>query len=94
MVKRLGDRVQYWTTFNEPSVVAFDGNLAGEHAPGIQDPRVAFQVAHHLMVAHGLAVQAIRAIDPKLQVGIVLNLWIVDPPPTFPRILPRQSGLA
>jgi len=79
MVKRFGDRVRYWTTFNEPSVVAFDGNLAGEHAPGIQDPRVAFQVVHHLLVAHGLAVQAIRAIDPKLQVGIVLNLWNSEP---------------
>ncbi len=30
MVKRLGDRVKYWTTFNEPSVVSFDGNLTGE----------------------------------------------------------------
>jgi beta-glucosidase len=78
MVKRLGDRVKYWTTFNEPSVVALDGNLMGEHAPGLQDPRIAFQVAHHLMVAHGLAVQAIRAADPSLEVGIVLNLWGAD----------------
>ncbi|OQY82538.1 MAG: beta-glucosidase, partial [Anaerolineae bacterium UTCFX3] len=64
MVKRLGDRVKYWTTFNEPAVAAFDGNLMGEHAPGIQDPRVAYQVAHNLMVAHGLAVQAVRAARP------------------------------
>ena len=78
MVKRLGDRVKYWTTFNEPGVVALDGNLVGEHAPGLQDPRVAFQVAHHLMVAHGLAVQAIRAANPSLEVGIVLNLWGAD----------------
>ena len=78
MVKRLGDRVKYWTTFNEPGVVALDGNLVGEHAPGIQDPRIAFQVAHHLMVAHGLAVQAIRAANPSLEVGIVLNLWGAD----------------
>ena len=79
MVKRLGDRVKYWTTFNEPGVVAFDGNLVGEHAPGLQDPRVAFHVAHHLMVAHGLAIQAIRAANPSLQVGIVLNEWSADP---------------
>jgi len=84
MVKRLGDRVKYWTTFNEPSVVAFDGNLAGEHAPGKQDPKIAFQVVHHLLVAHGLAVQAIRAIDPKLQVGIVLNLWNAEPATNSP----------
>jgi beta-glucosidase len=78
-VKRLGDRVKYWTTFNEPAVVAFDGNLAGEHAPGFKDQKIAYQVAHHLMVAHGLTVQAIRAIDPGLQVGIVLNLWNAEP---------------
>lgn len=78
MVKRLGDRVTYWTTFNEPSVVAFDGYLAGEHAPGIQDPRTAYQVAHHLMIAHGLATQAIRAANPNVDAGIVLNLWMAD----------------
>jgi beta-glucosidase len=79
MVKRLGDRVRHWTTFNEPAVVAFDGNLVGEHAPGLQDPRITYQVAHNLLVAHGLATQAIRATDPSLEVGIVLNLWPADP---------------
>ena len=79
MVKRLGDRVKYWTTFNEPSVVAFDGNLSGEHAPGIQDLRVAYQVAHNLMVAHGLGVQAMRGANSNVEAGIVLNLWMADP---------------
>jgi beta-glucosidase len=79
MVKKLGDRVKYWTTLNEPGVVAFDGNLAGEHAPGNQDRRIAYQVAHNLMVAHGLAAQAIRAANPNVDVGIVLNLWMADP---------------
>ncbi len=78
MVKRLGDRVRYWTTFNEPGVVAFEGNLGGEHAPGIQDHKTALQVAHNLLYAHGLAVQAIRGTDPSLQVGIVINLWPVE----------------
>ena len=79
MVKRLGDRVKYWTTFNEPKVVAFDGNLAGEHAPGNQDQKTAYQVAHNLLIAHGLTVQAIRAVDPSLQVGMVLNEWPIEP---------------
>ncbi len=78
MVKRLGDRVKHWTTFNEPAVVAFDGNLVGAHAPGLQDPRITYQVAHNLLVAHGLATQAMRAADTSLQVGIVLNLWPVE----------------
>jgi len=79
MVKRLGDRVSYWTTFNEPSVVTFDGYLVGEHAPGIQDPKAAYQVGHHLMLAHGLAVQAMRGIAPDLNYGIVLNQWGQEP---------------
>ena len=79
MVKLLGDRVKHWTTFNEPSVVAFDGNLSGEHAPGNQDPKIAYQVAHNLLLAHGLAVQTIRAAEPHVEVGIVLNLWGAEP---------------
>lgn len=79
MVKRLGDRVKYWTTLNEPSVITYIGYLSGEHAPGIQDPKTAYQVAHHLKLAHGLAVQAIRAVEPGAHAGIVLNLWPVEP---------------
>ena len=79
MVKRLGDRVRYWATFNEPAVVAFAGYQWGEHAPGIQDPKSAYQVAHNLNVAHGLATQALRAAEPAVEAGIVLNLWGADP---------------
>jgi beta-glucosidase len=79
MVKRLGDRVKFWTTFNEPGVVMFDGHLVGEHAPGIQDPKAAYQVGHHLVLAHGLAVQAMRSVAPDLNYGIVLNQWGQEP---------------
>jgi beta-glucosidase len=73
MVKKLGDRVKHWTTFNEPFVVAFVGNRWGEHAPGFTDEGLAMRVTHHLLVAHGLAVQAIRAIAPQVNAGIVLD---------------------
>ncbi len=79
VAKRLGDRISKWTTFNEPGVIAGDGYLSGEHAPGEQDMAKAIQVTHNLMVAHGLAVQALRGVDPKLQVGIVLSQWGLDP---------------
>jgi beta-glucosidase len=79
MVKRLGDRVKRWTTFNEPSVIAYCGYLIGEHAPGFKDEAMTRKVIHNLMVAHGLGAQAIRGIDPGLEVGIVLNLWPVQP---------------
>ncbi len=80
MVKRLGDRIRRWTTFNEPAVIAVDGYISGEHAPGVKnDWKMARQVMHNLMVAHGLATQAIRASDPALKVGIVLSQWGIDP---------------
>ena len=78
MAKRFGDRIQSWTTFNEPGVIASDGYITGEHAPGEQDIPKGIQVTHNLMVAHGLAVQALRGVNPNLRVGIVLNQWMAD----------------
>ena len=78
MVRRLGDRVRHWATFNEPQVTAFAGHRSGEHAPGLKDAKLALQVAHHLLVAHGLAVQAMRGIDAKLNLGIVIDAWPID----------------
>jgi len=78
VVRRLGDRARHWATFNEPSVVAFAGHRTGEHAPGLQDERLALQVAHHLLAAHGLTVQAVRALNPQLNVGIVIDCWPVE----------------
>ncbi|MBI4532989.1 MAG: beta-glucosidase [Candidatus Melainabacteria bacterium] len=75
LVNRLGDRVRFWITLNEPWVVAFLGYRTGEHAPGITDEKRALQVAHNLLVAHGLAAQALRTHMPGAQVGIALNLW-------------------
>jgi beta-glucosidase len=80
MVHRLGDRVRSWATFNEPRDIANSGYGIGDHAPGIKDDlKAVYQVTHNLMVAHGLAIQAIRAINPALEVGIVLDLWGVEP---------------
>lgn len=71
---RLGDRVRHITTLNEPHVVSHMGYRSGLHAPGRTEPDAALAAAHHLLVAHGRAVQAIRAIAPDAEVGIVLNL--------------------
>ncbi len=79
VVRRLGDRVHSFATFNEPQVVAFAGHAYGQHAPGLKDEKLAVQASHHLLVAHGLAVQAIRANSPNTQVGIALNLAPFEP---------------
>ena len=75
----LGDRVRAWTTLNEPWCSAFLGYLSGEHAPGRQEPEAAVAAGHHLLLGHGLATRALRAIDPTLQLGITLNLTVADP---------------
>jgi len=80
MVKRLGDRVHRWATFNEPDDITEHGYGSGEHAPGGKnDWKTVYQVGHNLLVAHGLAVQAIRDINPAIETGIVLGCWGVDP---------------
>ena len=78
VVKRLGDRVKQWSTHNEPFCTAFLGYRYGVHAPGLSDEGQSLQAAHHVLLSHGLATQAIRALQPDAQVGIVLNLWTVE----------------
>ena len=76
---RLGDRVPVWTTLNEPWCAAFLGYVAGAHAPGGQDPASGLAAMHHLLLGHGLIVQALRTADPKLRLGLTLNLTPVHP---------------
>jgi len=74
VVGRLGDRIRRWTTHNEPWVVAWLGHSWGEHAPGRTSESDAVAAAHHLLLSHGWAVQAIRAAAPDAEVGITLSL--------------------
>ncbi len=86
MVKQLGDRVLRWATLNEPDDIAENGYGGGEHAPGIKnDWKTVYQVTHNLMVAHGLAVLAIRSVNPSVEVGIVLGSWGVEPASDDPK---------
>jgi len=74
MHQRLGDRLAAITTHNEPWVIAVLGHEQGIFAPGIKSRKTALQVAHHLLVSHGMAVQALRADGCTADLGIVLNL--------------------
>ncbi|GAA4892550.1 GH1 family beta-glucosidase [Streptomyces coeruleoprunus] len=74
----LGDGVATWTTLNEPWCAAFLGYGSGVHAPGRTDPVAALRAAHHLNLAHGRAVQALRAVLPaESEVSLTLNLHAV-----------------
>ncbi|MBB6554286.1 GH1 family beta-glucosidase [Nonomuraea rubra] len=77
--ERLGDRVDTWFTLNEPWVAAFLGYGSGIHAPGRKSPADAFRAAHHMLLGHGLAAQALRAAGAE-KVGIVLNISPVMTP--------------
>lgn len=75
----LGDRVDVWTTLNEPWCSSFLGYTAGVHAPGRRSPRDGLAAAHHLLLGHGLTVEALRERDPQLELGITLNLTLAKP---------------
>jgi len=74
---RLGDRVVRWSTVNEPWCSAILGYSAGVHAPGLRDPSAAVAAAHHLLLAHGLGVAALRDAGVTGGVGLTLNPYPV-----------------
>jgi beta-glucosidase len=72
ITRRLGDRVAAIATINEPWCVAWLSHFMGIHAPGLRDIRAAARAMHHILLAHGLAVERLRGLgQPNL--GIVLN---------------------
>ncbi|MFI9812783.1 GH1 family beta-glucosidase [Saccharothrix variisporea] len=79
VVGALGDRVVNWTTLNEPWCSSFLSYAAGVHAPGRQEPEAAVAAVHHLLLGHGLAVEAIRAQQTDAKVGITLNMYPIIP---------------
>ena len=73
--QRLGDRVTSWATHNEPWCAAYLGYAAGVHAPGRREGAAGHRAAHHLMLSHAWAREAL----PGAHLGIVLNLVPVWP---------------
>lgn len=75
----LSDRVTNWSTVNEPWCAAYLGYASGEHAPGRREPLAAIHAAHHLNLAHGLAVEAMRAQHAGTRIGGCVNLYAITP---------------
>lgn len=73
VARRLGDRLATLATLNEPWCSSILGYEIGIHAPGRKDRPAALAAAHHLLLAHGLGMAAIRAASPLTKAGIVLN---------------------
>ena len=79
MAKRLGDRVKSWVMFNEPQVHAIMGHGLGEHAPGLRGREPMAASGHHMNLAQGRALQALRALGGGLRLGTVMSLQPVRP---------------
>ena len=79
VARRLGDRVHSWITINEAVVISTFGYAFGTHAPGKVLLFDSFPATHHVLLAHGLATQAVRAAVPGATVGITHNLSPVLP---------------
>ena len=73
MSRHLGDRVNLWTTHNEPWCASMLGYHQGRHAPGRTNLRDAVAASHHMLLSHGLSVPVIRNNVADAKVGIVLN---------------------
>jgi len=77
---KLQDRVDTFTTLNEPWCSAFLGYHIGVHAPGRKDFDASLAATHHLLLGHGLATQAVRAAETRPHTyGITLNMGTADP---------------
>jgi beta-glucosidase len=84
-----GDRVDTWFTINEPWVASVLGYRLGLHAPGHRDMRESVVASHHLLLAHGLAVEAFRHNGATGRIGIVLSQS-----PTFPATRTPEDAAA
>lgn len=77
--QRLGDRVRYWTTLNEPFVVSEQGHLVGNHAPGMRNIFATGRSVHHQLMAHAAGYRALKALDGRASVGIAMHNIAVWP---------------
>jgi beta-glucosidase len=75
---RIGDRVHAAAPINEPWCVAWLSHFMGHHAPGLRDIRATARAMHHVLLAHGRAIEAMRGLG-MTNLGAVFNLEYADP---------------
>lgn len=91
VARRFGHRVHSICTHNEPWVIAILGYEQGIFAPGIQSRSQAMQAVHHLLLSHGMALQAMRSLGITTPMGIVLNLSPIYPASDDPKDLAKAK---
>jgi beta-glucosidase len=75
---RVGDRIHAAAPINEPWCVAWLSHFLGHHAPGLRDIRAAARAMHHVLLAHGRAIEAMRGLG-MTNLGAVMNLEYAAP---------------
>lgn len=78
VMARIGDRVETVAPINEPWCVAWLSHFHGQHAPGLRDIRAASRAMHHVLLAHGTCIQALRA-EGMGNLGAVMNFEYAQP---------------
>ncbi|HMO08095.1 MAG TPA: GH1 family beta-glucosidase [Paracoccaceae bacterium] len=78
LLARIGDRLWSVAPVNEPWCVAWLSHFMGLHAPGVRDIRAAARAMHHVGLAHGRAIAAMRAMG-QTNLGAVVNMEWADP---------------
>jgi beta-glucosidase len=91
VARRFGHRVHSICTHNEPWVIAILGYEQGIFAPGIQSRKQAMQAVHHLLLSHGMALQAMRGLGLTTAMGIVLNLSPIYPASDDPQDIAKAK---
>ena len=84
VTKALGDHVSDWCIFNEPWVFVFLGYSRGVHAPALKDPAAAMRASHVVNMAQGQVFRAIKAVNPKFQVGSAYSVSNCEPATSSP----------
>lgn len=74
LIDRLGDRLKRYIILNEAAVHTVFGHVTGEHAPGLKNADLLGPVIHHMNLAQGLAIQALRAGATDLSIGTTMAL--------------------
>ena len=73
LTRNFGDRLTAICTLNEPWCICHHSHLNGAHAPGLTDLKATMHAVHHVNLAHGLAMQAIKSVNSTVPAGLVLN---------------------
>ena len=80
VVRRLGPKVRFWSTINEPSVYALNGYYLTEFPPATRDAAKAITVFRNLLRGHTSCYREIKRLRADAQVGLLMNIFPFDPP--------------